>query len=178
MGGTTREYSCCSLTRLEPSSFCFMTGFRKNVCLNVWMFIPTPLLTCCRVVSPPCGLEEALRQHHVSTCPGSSAECGGGHTHILQLWPATASYRNPLCAFMHLLMEELKQWQNLRSWASLLLLKGGRKELVPSAHSKISWCLGRWNDLLIFCTTIRQEKDSIHLLSTVVLHPLITIEFM
>lgn len=109
---------------------------------RLWVFIQTPvLLARCGVASAPRGLEEALHWHHVGACPGSSVERGdGGHAHAVQSWPTAEIF---FCAFITPSRGRAKTTTKLEELSLTAAVTGRQeREVVPSPHPKIGWCLG------------------------------------
>lgn len=140
IGGGMREYGCCrsgAPWNLNHPLFFYMRGVRKalSVCSDpstahllqgvfptMWLGGSSPTSTLWALVQPP----------QWSMVVG---------THVVYIHgqlQKSSSVPSP-----HLLMEELKQWYNLRNWISSQLLQEGRKELVSSPHPEIGWP-GAW----------------------------------
>lgn len=99
-----RQYGCCRSG--APWNLNHPPFYIWEELGRLWVFFQTSAqLTCCRVSSPPCGLEEALW----SACPATSV------VHAAWWW-AHVFYSHgqlqtsPSVPSSHLLMKGLKQW--------------------------------------------------------------------
>lgn len=103
MGGGMRDYGCWRSGGPQNLNHPLLAGWGELG--RLWVFVEMPvLLTCCRVASPPCALEEALHQHPEAA---QRSVVMGTHMFSSHGQVQKSSFR-PLS---HFLVEELKQWQ-------------------------------------------------------------------